>query len=307
MEPLVKGVEIWGLTADLGALRLLEGSYGGMRHMAEASREKRFAYGKGLPGRTWAERRPLLFKTNSSDFERQRAAVADGVATAISWPIFAGDYLMGVVVFLCGDDKNRQGAIELWHCDTKQSYDMRLLDGYFGTLSRFELISKATSFRKGTGLVGETWGSCLPMLLTDLGRSHRFLRAGGASEAGLTTGLAVPITLEEHQDFVLTFLSVNATPIAQQVEIWKTEPDSRTVRFESGVAQSGANLAARYQGVTLGLHEGRVGQVLLSGIPALTRDISETPAAGLEGLHTAVLVPVLAHGRAKAIVILYGV
>ena len=284
---------------------LTGGQYGDMTRFSEVSQSKRFTYDRGLPGKCWAKRRPLLLKTNSPEFERREAAQAAGITTAIAWPTFAGDYLLGVTVFLCGGDEESLGALEIWHCDSNESYDMRLVDGYFGQMKRFELVSKVTAFRKGTGLVGEAWQAGLPVMQTDLGRSHRFIRSEGAAEAGLTTGLAIPMTLGDNHDFVLSFLSARATPIARQFEVWLPGPTGTTLTFDSGYSEAGIDLTNRYRELKLSIHDGMLGRALLTGVPNVTNELRETPAQGLEYLSSATVLPVLEKGRAKALVAIY--
>jgi hypothetical protein len=49
---------------------------------------------------------------------------------AVALPVFAGDLLKAVVVFLCGDGKVGAGAMELWHNDPAKFFEMKLVDGY---------------------------------------------------------------------------------------------------------------------------------------------------------------------------------
>ncbi len=42
-----------------------------------------------------------------------------------------------MVVFLCGDDAEHVGAIELWHNDAASNAEMGLVDGYYGTADAF--------------------------------------------------------------------------------------------------------------------------------------------------------------------------
>jgi hypothetical protein len=47
---------------------------------------------------------------------------------AVALPVFAGDQLMAVVVFLCGDGKVGAGAMDLWHNDPDKFFEMKLVD-----------------------------------------------------------------------------------------------------------------------------------------------------------------------------------
>lgn len=305
MHAFLKATEVWAPTQDSMALELVGGDYEELHGLREQSMKKRFAYDRGLPGKVWAKRRPLLIKTDSPEFERGQVAKEAGVTTAIGLPVFAGDYLMGVVVFLCGGDKESLGAIELWHCDTNESYDMRFVDGHFGELSRFESIAKSTSFRKGTGLVGQVWESRRPVVLTDLGRSHRFIRAEGAQEAGLTTGLGIPISVEDGQDYIMTFLSARGTPIARQIEVWEPDARRRSATFVTGYSDTGVDLMERYRSTRIAVCEGIIGRVLLTGAPALSLNLRESPVAPEAHFRSVTAIPILEQGRARSIVTLY--
>jgi len=71
--------------------------------------------------------------------------------------VFAGEFLMAVMVLFCGDDEKHVGAIELWHNDADVSHEMGLVDGYYGTADMFEFNSRHTKFPRGFGLPGRTW------------------------------------------------------------------------------------------------------------------------------------------------------
>ena len=197
--------------------------------MAGISREMCFGRGEGLPGRAWDSGAPVVLHAfDNSYFRRTAAAHADGLTCGIALPIFAGDYLVAVVVFFCGDDEDQAGAIEVWHNDPAQpghGRDMVLLDGHYGrTADTFEFISRRTSFRRGTGLPGMAWESRAPVFLPDLGRGSGFLRADGAQKVGINRGLALPCAVPGPPQYVMAFLSALNTPIAQRVELWCPGP-----------------------------------------------------------------------------------
>jgi hypothetical protein len=122
MKPFIKATEIWAPARDKLQLELVSSNYGDLAGFKEISEKKRFDYDHGLPGKAWAAGHPLvLTQFENSYFERTEAAKAAGISAGIALPVFAGDCLTGVVVFLCGDDEDSAGAIELWHCDTKNS------------------------------------------------------------------------------------------------------------------------------------------------------------------------------------------
>jgi hypothetical protein len=226
MEPFIRAMEVWAPTHDGAELELGSGSYAELYALRDASTKKRFAFGAGLPGKVWESRRPLAMRTDEPHFQRSAVARSSAISHAIGLPIFSSQYLIGVVVLLCGSSAASVGAIELWHCDTTNSYDMKLVDGHFGTLEHFETVARRTSFRPGTGLPGEVWQQRLPVVMHGLGRTHRFVRFDDAREAGLTMGFGVPLFHDPEQAHVLMLLSALGTPIPRRLLRRRHKPHS---------------------------------------------------------------------------------
>ena len=114
-----------------------------------------FAYDEGLPGKAWASGHPvILTKFANSYFKRTDEAIEAGLTCGVALPVFAGEFLMAVMVLFCGDDEKHVGAIELWHNDADVSHEMGLVDGYYGTADMFEFNSRHTKFPRGFGLPG---------------------------------------------------------------------------------------------------------------------------------------------------------
>ena len=221
-KTFIEVTEVW--VPDGDRLKLAEGNYGGLEEFAAASRRESFAKGEGLPGKAWAEERPVVLKGfDGSYFKRTEAAKEAGLTSAVAVPVFAGADLKAVLVVLCGDDDERTGAIEVWH---EQDGLLMLDDGYYGAAKHFEWVSQHTHFPQGQGLPGAAWSSETPILMRDLGSGYRFIRADSAAKAGLTTGLGLPIPVPGGTTFVLTLLSAKGTPIARRFEIW----DARAAR-----------------------------------------------------------------------------
>jgi hypothetical protein len=306
MDSFVKAVEVWGPRKGSMELEFIAGSYGALTAFRAASEKERFGFDVGLPGKAWAQRHPLLMHTDSAYFQRANAAKDAGITTAIAYPVFSGDYLMGVAVFLCGDDARSAGAIEVWHCDTTASYDLCLLDGHFGKLEHFASVSRTTAFRQGTGLPGRVWESGMPLVMKDLGTSHQFIRYESALKAGITTGLGLPFFDDPQQVFLMTFLSALSTPIAKQIEIWLPDAARRSLSFSSGYSAAGRDLPSLYGDVRLDTRKTSLGRALFSGMPVVSEDIAGEGANTVElGLRTAIAIPVLERGRCKAVVAMY--
>jgi hypothetical protein len=165
-KPFIRVVEIWVPTADGKALKFLDGYYGALHEFRAASERMRFAYDEGLPGKAWASGHPIVLKRfERSYFKRTEAAKSAGLTCGVAMPVFAGSILTGVVVFFCGDDEAHVGAIELWHNDPDKSFEMRLVDGYYGTADMFEFNSKYTRFPRGFGLPGRVWKADMPLII----------------------------------------------------------------------------------------------------------------------------------------------
>ena len=92
----------------------------------------------GLPGKAWAAGHPIILtKLSNSSFKRADEAKEAGLSCGVAIPVFAGEFLMAVLVLFCGDDAMHVGAIELWHNNPKTSHEMALVDGYYGTADMF--------------------------------------------------------------------------------------------------------------------------------------------------------------------------
>ena len=180
----VQAAEVW-VPKD-GKLVFSSGDYGALTGFGEASRETTFSKGEGLPGKAWAEARPVVLKGfDGSYFKRTEGAKAAGLTAAVASPVFSDDMLKAVLVVLCADDHARIGAIEAWIED--DSGMLSLEDGYYGAAQEFEFVSRHTHFPRGQGLPGAVWSAQTPILMRDLGSAYRFIRASAAGAAGLTT------------------------------------------------------------------------------------------------------------------------
>src|SRR6188768_1851197 len=194
-----------------------------------------FAFGEGLPGKAWATGHPIvLTEFANSYFKRTDEAKEAGLTCGVALPVFAGEFLTGVLVLFCGDDDKHVGAIELWHNDLQVSHEMGLVDGYYGTADMFEFNSRHTKFPRGFGLPGRTWKAAMPLIIQSLHDSKRFLRWEEASEIGINCGVGIPYRTSAERTWVVTFLSAQATPIAARFEIWVPNESRSALVFQSG-------------------------------------------------------------------------
>lgn len=270
--------EVWVPEGD--RLVLAEGSYGALGAFEQTSMQTSFGYGEGLPGKAWAEARPVVFKGfDPVSFKRKEAAQEAGLTAAVALPVFAGDRLNAVLVVLCGEDETTTGAIEVW---AERDGLLMLDDGYYGAAKHFEWVSQHTHFPKGQGLPGGVWAAQTPMLFRDLGSGYRFIRSESAGAAGLTTGLGLPVPVPGGQTYVATLLSARGTPIARRFEIW----DAREARLGKdggavlidGICEREGPLWSEDNPRRAQIWQGPIGQVLGSGVPVVSS--GETIAAG---------------------------
>ncbi|MEM6488195.1 MAG: GAF domain-containing protein [Pseudomonadota bacterium] len=299
--------EVWTPDADTGRLTLREGIYGPHAAFAAVSGGESFGLGEGLPGKAWAEARPVVLKGfRGSYFKRTEAAEAAGLTAAVAVPVFAGDTLKGVLVFLCADDAARTGAIEVWQAAAAVD-PLSLNDGYYGTARHFEWVAKHTQFPRGQGLPGGAWAAQGPLLMRDLGTGYRFIRAESAGAAGLTTGLGLPVETPSSTSYVLTLLSARGTPIARRFELWDVPAGGDSAVLVDGLCAEEGTLWATPQRATVGA--GPIGEVVATGLP-LARAGVDAPggrdALSLpEGHDAVVALPVHIGGRLAHIVAWY--
>ncbi len=302
VKTFVQASEVWVPEGD--RLVFSTGDYGDLVEFAAVSGKESFARGEGLPGKAWAEARPVVLKGfEGSYFKRTEAAEAAGLTSAVAIPVFDGETLKAVLVVLCGDDAERTGAIEVWR---EQDTVLELDDGWYGAAKHFEWVSKHTRFPRGQGLPGGVWASMTPILMRDLGAGYRFIRSEAAGQAGLTTGLGMPVPTPGDHTFVVTLLSALGTPIARRFEIWDARPSvvgkKAAVLIDGICAREGRLWAEEGEEPRrVAPWSGVVGRVLGSGVP-----IVEGKQPGLAaGYDTMVALPIHHDGEVAHIVAWY--
>ncbi|MEQ1726722.1 MAG: GAF domain-containing protein [Sphingopyxis sp.] len=302
MKTFIKVIEIWVPDKERTQLEFGSGLYGPLTEFKSASEQQHFAFDEGLPGKAWATGHPVvLTRFEQSYFKRTTAAQKAGLTCGIALPIFSGDFLLAVVVFLCGDDEDHAGAIEVWCNDPVNGKTLHVMDGYYGTLKQFEIISRQANMPKGEGLPGLAWATGMPVLMEDIGKLTEFSRAANAQQAGITTGLGIPVVNNNDQTYVMTFLSAKATPIAKRIQIWI--PEGKQLICHQGHSKNSNNLAEIFETITVNKGEGALGRVWLTGMPIISGNQEESEYnPELDNLSSMLAIPVIEQGRLKAIV-----
>jgi hypothetical protein len=308
MKTFVRVCEVWVPSKFRTELEFHSGLYGAAQQFRAASERMCFGYDEGLPGKAWAARHPIVLKDlQHSYFKRAESARQAGLTCGIAMPIFAGDYLLAVVVLFCGDDAEHFGAIELWHAAA--GADLTLVDGYYGAATQFEAVSREITFKPGAGLPGKVWQSGLPEVMSDLWYDQRFRRRDAGQPLGLSKGLAIPL-LWEGESYVMTFLSALGSPVARRFEIWAPDPAREALLFCAGECDVNKAFPQDYASARVARGEGPLGRVWASGLPEAFEALAQDPSAvgrsaRKAGLETMLAMPVLESGRLKAVVALY--
>lgn len=296
----IRVAEVWIPGPSGETLIRADGFYGPLKPFEAAAEEHGFAPGEGLPGRAWKEGRPILL-TDLADpaFPRSRLAEEAGLAAAAAIPVFSGASLRGVLMLFLGPDQT--GAVEIWR---GEGATMTLDAGFYGAAAAFRAVSEATTFERGQGLPGGVWGAQAPILMRDLATSAGFLRAASAREAGLSTGLGLPVATPSGAAYALTLLSGRATPLARRFELWDARPGKGGRPATATLADGLCDIEGPLWNVEreLAAWQGPVGRALANGAP-----VAEANAPGPRGARYAgmVALPLHQHGEVTRVVAWY--
>ncbi|WP_020179250.1 GAF domain-containing protein [Methylopila sp. M107] len=312
MKSFLRAVEVWRPEGLAGPLVFDDGLYGeDLADFREASLGMRFALDEGLPGKAWAQRRPIVLKGfRGSYFKRVEAAEAAGLTCGIALPIFRGDALQAVTVFFCGDDEENVGVIEVWKHDPERSPGIKFVDGHFGIAEALEWEARHITFMPGSGLPGMVWLRNRPVFVADLGNAARFIRTDDARRVGLNKGLGIPCPGDGANAWVMLFLSAFGTPIAQRQEIWSVGEGGETLAFRTGDCVRDPDLPKSLAGAVIGRGEGAIGQALTTGAPKIAASLAAdaTPvatSAAAAGLAAMVALPIYDDDEVSSVVSFY--
>lgn len=303
-KSFIKATEIWEPNREKIQLILMNGHYGPHKEFQQYSKAFSFEYNEGLPGKAWAQKKPIILKSfDGSYFKRTDMAQKIGLTAAIAMPIFAGEFLHSVVVFLCGEDSGQAGAVELWGKDHDRLNEMKLLDGYYGSMKDFEWISKSIKIMRGHGLPGNVWKEGMPYIMKNFQDSSTFLRARNAAKEGITAGLGLPAWLIEDDGYVITFLSAKKTPIARRFEIWIPDDTGEALIYRDGHCEEGTDLSTEYAMIRLEKYSTILGNVWRTGYPILTEKFGTVESK--TNFSSLLAFPIIQNGFCKAVVAFY--
>lgn len=152
------------------------------------------------------------------------------------------------------------------------------------------------------GLAGLAWESGMPVLIDDISRADRFIRADDAHQAGISMGISIPVFDNQEQPYIMTFLSAKATPIAKRIQIWIPDQQGRQLICQQGYSKNDNDLAKIFETITITKGLGSLGRVWLTGMPVITGNLEFDYNSELDSLSSMLAIPVIENGRLKAIV-----
>ena len=312
MRTFIKIIEVWTPTPDRNGLSLADALYGKYDELKRVSEQRVFKFDEGLPGRAWSSASPqIITDLEHSYFRRKDEAIRAHLNVGIAIPLFVGEFLLAVVVFLCGEGsreaKSLAGAIEMWAKDSDKSNELSLVEGYYGSLKKLEEASRHIRFTKGNGLPGSVWDYRIPMLVTDMSDSSLFKRASTATIEGITTAIGLPLSYYTDKEYILTFLSAHRTPIALRFEIWIPDRDHHRLFFHTGTCEQGEDIRSMHKNVRIQRGSGLLGKVWLTGVPAISRDLEKDGLVSRDtnsGLTTGFVMPIVQEGFLNSVIVL---
>ena len=148
-----------------------------------------------------------------------------------------------------------------------------LASGDYGESQAFAEASASESFAKGEGLPGKVWASEQPVVLKTLSSPH-FKRADAASQAGLSSAVALPVFAEDTLKAVLVLFCGSDAGHAGAIEIWQSTDNNLTLA--DGYYGSATEFEAASQSISFSYGLGLPGGVRAANMPILKRDIARS-------------------------------
>ena len=167
--------------------------------------------------------------------------------------------------------------------------------GDYGNAPAFAEASVAESFAEGEGLPGAVWRRRRPIVLEAFDGSY-FKRTEAASEAGLTSAVAIPIFAGDTLKAVVVVLCGDDADHRGALEVWQ-DIDERLTLVD-GYYGGAREFEAASRDITFGRGQGLPGAVRAADTPILMRDIARAGAflrsgqAAAAGFRTGLGLPV---------------
>lgn len=304
---LLRAVEVWCPSDDGLQLERTSSFYANADAFKAVSDKTTFHRGSGLPGLVWEAGVPVVFNDlASTDFVRHEAARLDELTAGIGVPVFDGEKLVSVLLFLCHTSELSAAAFESWILEETRN-ELMPGTGFYANLDRFRRMTQYLRFPYGAGLPGDVWQTRMPRLMNRLADSTDFLRASGADAEGLDFGLAVPVVRNQDEiRSVVLLLSSDRSPISQVIQIWTPNEDRSAFEMTSTIAAGAPPMASLCHEISCGAGQGLVGTVWQNRRPEVQIGFESEPQPLAElalecGLTWSAGWPVIAHGEVQAV------
>jgi len=305
-KTFIKIIEIWTPCPDQQNLTLSDGYFGKYTEFKQETVRHKFGFGQGLPGKSWARAKPqIITDLAHSYFQRKKFAADIGLNSGIAIPIFSGEFLIAVVVFLCGGDNTDAGALELWSSESDHSDKLSLVEGYYGCLRNLEATSRNIKFNKGQGLPGVIWDYHIPMLIANPADSPLFDRASNSTINRINTALGFPFR-NRQTDYVISLLSSNDTPIARRFEIWLPDKEHNYLFLYSGKCALDSKFEEKHKNKKIKRADGLKGRVWLTGCPAISSDLVADELVRFnvkDSFETGMVMPIIENGFISSLIV----
>ncbi|BFM05673.1 GAF domain-containing protein [Halioxenophilus aromaticivorans] len=112
-------------------------------------------------------------------------------------------------------------VIEIWVPESSGA-NLVLSSADYGGLKAFSQVSAETSFALGEGLPGKAWQSQRPLVLKEF-EEATFVRTAAARDAGLTSGVALPVFMGGECKAVVVMLCGDVDAATGAIEVWQDD------------------------------------------------------------------------------------
>lgn len=187
------GLECWLPVKERLELTLGSSFYAGMPRFEKISQYVQFPKGSGLPGGVWESTSPNLLTglATSKSFIRAAGAGAEGLSSAIAWPVTDyGDKLHAVIMFLSAGRSPLAEVMQVWQPGESNPLVLTRTDAPAGTPLR-EACRKHPPV-SGDGLLGAVFENHLPRVVTNLDERDDPISIA-ATESGITRLVTIPV------------------------------------------------------------------------------------------------------------------
>jgi hypothetical protein len=163
-------------------------------------------------------------------------------------------------------------AAEIWR-PSADGRELAFGGGVYGALTAFEAVSRDMRFGRGEGLPGQAWATRRPVVMKRFDEAT-FRRVEAAAEAGLTSGIALPVFARDDLKAVVVLFCGDDESHVGAIEAWRFDPDlDAQMGLHDGYYGGAELFEMTSRTVSFGKGFGLPGTVWETGMPVLMRDL----------------------------------